>query len=356
MRTPAGPYRTDSAVPASTHRERERIDIGSAVSRDEIESPLAPRRDTCASVERSGVSVGSRGLAQRRTDRIAQLDARVRQSCASKSSDCPNSAPNGHSIRNCSSARTLHLSTSVTPETNPYTDRSGCEGRPGAHHPLIAGTAAALRRGCTCPDAIADRDYRRRRHAAHYPDVRLVDNTATARRLQALAAIGWSNRALAEHLGINRSRIRQLRNLSSRRVTADTERAVAWLYRELSDTPGGDIRAKNWARKLGYHPPLAWDDDTIADPDAPPYVECTARAGQVEVYEEFLLGELLRSKWVQVPLPLRGGGEEQRPFNDRATAALVGIGRSSAEIAYQLGVSERVVTRYRARLAAIEAA
>ena len=74
------------------------------------------------------------------------------------------------------------------------------------------------------------------------------------------------------------------------------------------------------------------------------------------MYEEFLLGELLRSKWVQVPLPLRGGGEEQRPFNDRATVALVGIGRSSAEIAYQLGVSERVVTRYRARLAAIEAA
>ena len=105
-----------------------------------------------------------------------------------------------------------------------------------------------------------------------------VDGTGTRRRLQALMTLGWSQMQLAHRLGY------EVRNFSyllhgRRDVTATNARRVIALYDELWDTPprpanrwekGGVSRAKNYARTHGFHPPMAWDDDSIDDPTATP--------------------------------------------------------------------------------------
>jgi hypothetical protein len=102
-----------------------------------------------------------------------------------------------------------------------------------------------------------------------------IDATATRRRLQALVCCGYSQQALAARLGVPGN----FRAVTAGLVTAATARAVAALYDELWDVPPPESthhtrisasRARNYARARGWAPPLAWDDDTIADPDASP--------------------------------------------------------------------------------------
>ncbi|RRD03201.1 hypothetical protein EII34_14940 [Arachnia propionica] len=98
----------------------------------------------------------------------------------------------------------------------------------------------------------------------------LVDATGTRRRIQALAAIGWTLAELGDRLGIRRSNMR-LHKPDLRHVTEGTRRAVVALYDELWDQPpagpSGD-RMRAWAASLGWVPPMAWDDDRIDDPRA----------------------------------------------------------------------------------------
>jgi transcriptional regulator with XRE-family HTH domain len=118
----------------------------------------------------------------------------------------------------------------------------------------------------------------------------VVDATATRRRLQALVARGYSQAALAARLGIQRSNFGQA---VAGKVTAATERAVSDLYDELWDVPPDESthrarisvsRARNYARARGWCPPLAWDDDTIADPEAGP-AEGWQRSARVPLAE-----------------------------------------------------------------------
>ena len=103
----------------------------------------------------------------------------------------------------------------------------------------------------------------------------LVDATGTRRRLQALAAIGWSTPLLAQHLGRHRGPLR--RNFYERSVKASTAQAVQRLYDQLWDTkpPENTTRermaaskARNTASRNEWQPPLAWDDiDYDPEPD-----------------------------------------------------------------------------------------
>ncbi len=100
----------------------------------------------------------------------------------------------------------------------------------------------------------------------------LVEATGTRRRLQALGALGWTVQALAERAGVDRQRIdKALRG--SPYVTVATEAATRTLYDHLwNEHPeGGRSEAtRRRAARLGWAPPLAWDDDTIDDPAARP--------------------------------------------------------------------------------------
>ena len=104
-----------------------------------------------------------------------------------------------------------------------------------------------------------------------------VPQTGTRRRLEALVYQGWSVSRLSREYG-NQYALHQILGRGSD-VTVDTARRVRDLYERLWDVapPEDDwhsrqaaSRARNLARSRGYLPPLAWDDETIDDPDTQP--------------------------------------------------------------------------------------
>jgi transcriptional regulator with XRE-family HTH domain len=104
----------------------------------------------------------------------------------------------------------------------------------------------------------------------------LVDGTGTRRRLQALVAAGWSQAKVAERLGMTGTNLGRVINHSDL-VQASTARAVRDLYDQMWDAAPPEeewrdriaaSRARSHARRNGWMPPLAWDDESIDDPAA----------------------------------------------------------------------------------------
>ena len=159
------------------------------------------------------------------------------------------------------------------------TDRTSCT---ASHH----GTEGAYRHGCRCSDAREDvrLKNKRRREGRHKPGV--VDATGTSRRIQALAALGWSNTALAEHAGCGRSFVKDLRHpRHGETVLRATAERWARIYNELSATPGPDHRARGWAAKQGFAPPLLWEGVNIDDPTAKPVEDAPVKGPRVDLGE-----------------------------------------------------------------------
>lgn len=100
---------------------------------------------------------------------------------------------------------------------------------------------------------------------------RLVDSAGTCRRLRALMAIGWPKAHLAARLGVSTVRVDRL--LADRSVRRPTAGRVRDLYAALADTAGPSAYTSGHARSRGYIPPVGWDDDTIDDPAALPWLE-----------------------------------------------------------------------------------
>lgn len=100
---------------------------------------------------------------------------------------------------------------------------------------------------------------------AVYPLPARVDGTGTRRRLQALMAIGWSGQQLADRMGWTNANLHKLLR-DTGNVSTRTAQLVAGIYDRLWDRPGSSVRARNLASRKGWAPPLAWDDDTIDDP------------------------------------------------------------------------------------------
>lgn len=96
----------------------------------------------------------------------------------------------------------------------------------------------------------------------------LVPIIGTVRRLQALARMGWTVRAIAAAAGMAHQSIAGLDN--SQRIRKATADAIARVYDDLSMRPGPSDITRRRATAAGYAPPLAWDDDTIDDPTAEP--------------------------------------------------------------------------------------
>lgn len=101
----------------------------------------------------------------------------------------------------------------------------------------------------------------------------LVDATGTRRRLQALVALGYSLASLA------RPNIDAWRVARGTLVFEATRAAVATLYDELSECPpetgtreqrASVTRSQRFARAQGWAPPIAWDPDSLDDPEATP--------------------------------------------------------------------------------------
>lgn len=105
-------------------------------------------------------------------------------------------------------------------------------------------------------------------------DAAKIDATGTRRRLQALAAMGYHHEGVADMLDMDRTNIWRLATRYKELVFAQTARDIDALFRKLQMTPAppgrGAVQAINRAKRNGWAPPLAWDEDTIDNPSAMP--------------------------------------------------------------------------------------
>jgi hypothetical protein len=112
-----------------------------------------------------------------------------------------------------------------------------------------------------------------------FPDSALIDPTGTVRRCRALQVRGFSMRWQAGELGLMQQNY--VAALASATVSARLARRVAALYDRMwnqqPEDHGVAPTAADWVRqyaaKRGYSGPLAWDDDTIDNPNAVPVTD-----------------------------------------------------------------------------------
>lgn len=98
-----------------------------------------------------------------------------------------------------------------------------------------------------------------------------VSALGSRRRLQALAAIGYSHRDLAAHLGVDRGDIQHVQSGSQKTVRRFRAEAIAAMFDTLSMTLGGNTRAAAYAARQRWAAPLAWDEGAIDNPKARPH-------------------------------------------------------------------------------------
>jgi transcriptional regulator with XRE-family HTH domain len=184
---------------------------------------------------------------------------------------------------------------------------------------------------CRAAQSKGKQVYSRRRYF-NRGAVLTIDGTGTNRRLQALAALGWSQSELASRLGFTFQNVSRL--ATEARVNRDTAAKVRALYDELSMTPGPSVRAQREAQRKGWPVPLAWDDDKIDDPAARPSKMVAHRPAALD---EIAVQRASRGERVRL------SRAERAEVVRRLTAA----GLSAADIADRLGIAQRSVSRLR---------
>lgn len=97
----------------------------------------------------------------------------------------------------------------------------------------------------------------------------LVPAIGARRRIKGLLALGWSHDLITAELP-DGARSRVILHRAGDSMTAELHAVVRAVYDRLSMTPGPSAMARARAARHGYLPPLAWDDDTIDDPNAVP--------------------------------------------------------------------------------------
>jgi DNA-binding CsgD family transcriptional regulator len=159
------------------------------------------------------------------------------------------------------------------------------------------------------------------------------------RRLQALAAMGWSTSQLAARLGVTRSAVAQLRSAGQHRVLATTASAVSDLYDDCwwRTPPGPErdhARTETWAAKHGWLPPWRWHERDLDDPSAAPLP-------LDQVVDHVAIEETIAGR--RVPLT--------KAERQLIVTELQRRGVTAGEIAERLGRSARTVERYKALVA-----
>jgi hypothetical protein len=144
----------------------------------------------------------------------------------------------------------------------------------------------------------------------------------TTRRARALACMGWSTEAVAAASGLTLPQVQYVKTGPYATIGRDTANAIAAAYERLSHLDGGQRQTQGRARAAGWHPPIAWDDDTIDDPAAQPWVPNT----------------------VTIPGPLRQKHEAFQRTLSYIDA--VRVGRDLDRIAYDHGVTPDAVLRH----------
>jgi transcriptional regulator with XRE-family HTH domain len=110
--------------------------------------------------------------------------------------------------------------------------------------------------------------------------------TGTTRRLRALIALGWPQAELARQTGLPTCTISHLVRGDIDRTSRRNAAVVYDLYERLSMTPGPSDWQRQRAKEAGWAPPLAWDDDSIDNPDATPHLGENRYVPWIERYLE----------------------------------------------------------------------
>lgn len=102
----------------------------------------------------------------------------------------------------------------------------------------------------------------------------LVPAIGAVRRLRALYAIGYTAAELADKVDLCHDTVRQLINGSLDELIALRLGPICSTFERLQMTPAppsvNATRSILRAQRNGWHPPLAWDEDAIDDPNAQP--------------------------------------------------------------------------------------
>lgn len=207
------------------------------------------------------------------------------------------------------------------------------------------GTLAAYKRHVANGEPTDPACRRANTEYVHGGDTGLVDSTGTARRLQALAALGWCLTELAARMGTRRSVVGYLRDATRQKINAATADRVRDLYDQLSMVvPVGNSadRAKRYAQQRRWAPPLAWDDDTIDDPAT----RSNRGYGPVEGFDEIALERAMAGEPVRLT----------KAETAEVVRRLTDDGHSAADIAARLNLSSRAVVRWRSHTAHLEQA
>jgi hypothetical protein len=201
-----------------------------------------------------------------------------------------------------------------------------CKVRQG-HQPKVSRVTANRVAGLTLASIIS------RPHGPGF-----VPKIGAVRRIQGLLAIGWTHAHINAAGELASHRSENTLGQAGDWINRDTHDAICRVYDQLSMTSGPSARTRGRAAKLGYPPPLAWDDDEIDDPAAVPQHQVQDVAG---------------SGVDQAAIERRIGGEDvplTRAERWVAVRRLHAEGMTDPDIARRLRIWDRQVFRDRESL------
>ena len=166
-----------------------------------------------------------------------------------------------------------------------------------------------------------------------------VPRVGAARRVQALLAMGWPHHALGAAGIVNSA---QIIGASGDLITVQRWRQVRDVYDRLSMTPGPSPETRGWAAKLGYAPPLAWDEEGIDDPTVMPGHDATTTGRQGCVVDEVAVARAAAC--------VGAAGSLTATERTAVVRVMASRGASDAQIAEHLGVVDRTILRWRTQL------
>lgn len=166
-----------------------------------------------------------------------------------------------------------------------------------------------------------------------------VPRIGAQRRVRALFALGWTDSALANRAGTPEGSFRAVAGRPGRRwISARWWRLVATTYDELWDQPGPYEPNRRRATRYGWHPPMAWDEDSIDDPLAAPWTANQEHESDLAV------------DGVAVDRAVNGAGANALNPVELVAAVerLAGQAMSDQQIAQRVGRTARHIQRVRA--------
>lgn len=204
-------------------------------------------------------------------------------------------------------------------------------------------------------------------HSSAHTSRALVDGTGTRRRLRALLMQGFSYRWLSEALDLKDwTMAYELATDEKRLVQVRTRTRVKELYAKLDGVDPVDVgmhpqaasRARGTARRHGYAPRGAWDEDTLDDPRMTP--EWTGKCGtlngqaihvreMIPVCDQCITAQRLHRRYPQLSY-LMGVAKPRGEAVWAEVREALEDGATIHEAADRIGVSTKTVERVKARM------